>query len=127
MVDIMESLQEYVPTHSTLIKETVPGVVEEVDIMKDEFHQILFGGDQLTVARARGSQRIRKNSECGKERLEGLIPVCEDWHTKLCLLGVRCMINNNTHFSDTHTSNTVSCILMYALHVNIHYALKPVC
>ena len=58
----------------------------------DKFHQILFGGDQLTVARARGSQRIRKNSERGNERLEGLTPVCEDWHTKLCLLGVRRVI-----------------------------------
>lgn len=102
MVDIMESLQEYVPTHSTLTKETVPGNTEEVDIMKDEFHQILFRGDQLTVARARGSQRIRKNSERGKERLDGLLPVCEDWHTKLCLLGVRSVINNK-HTCQTHT------------------------
>ena len=54
----MESLHEYVPTHSTLSKETVPGDVEEVDITKDKFHQILFGGDQLTVARARGSQEL---------------------------------------------------------------------
>ena len=46
----MESLQEYVPTNSTLAKETVPGKVEELDLMMDEFHQILFGGDQLTVS-----------------------------------------------------------------------------
>ena len=99
----MESLHEYVPTHSTFSKETVPGDVEEVDVMKDKFHQILFGGDQLTVVRARGSQRICKNSEHGKERLEGLTPVCEDWHTKLCLLGVRSVISNSTHISQTHT------------------------
>lgn len=88
----MESLHEYVPTHSTISKETIPSDNEEVNVMKDKFHQILFGGDQLTVARARGSQRIRKNSERGKEHLEGLTPVCEDWHTKLCLLGVRHVI-----------------------------------
>ena len=99
----MESLYEYVPTHSTFSKETVPGDVEEVDVTKDKFHQILFGGDQLTVARVHGSQRIRKNSERGKEHLEGLTPVCEDWHTKLCLLGVKIVINNSTHISQTHT------------------------
>ena len=84
----MESLHEYIPTHTSVSKETIPGDNEEVDVTEDKFHQILFGGDQLTVARARGCQRIRKNSECGKERLEGLIPACEDWHSKLCLLGV---------------------------------------
>ena len=120
MVDIMEILQEYVPTHSTLTKETVPGDVEDVDIMKDEFHQILFRGDQLTVACPPGSQRIRKNSKRGKECLEGLIPVYEDLHTKLCPLGVRSKINNNTHFSDTHTSNTMSYIPTYGLHIKLY-------
>ena len=46
------------------------------------------GGDQMTAARARGSQRVRSNSERGKDRLEGLQPVVEDWHAKVCLLGV---------------------------------------
>lgn len=52
-----------------------------------------IGGDQMTAARARGSQRIRSNSERGKDRLEGLQPVVEDWHAKVCLLGV----SNSTH------------------------------
>ena len=56
------------------------------------FHQILFGGDQLTVARARGSAAIRSDhvtSICTrKDRLEGLVPVVEDWHAKQCLLKV---------------------------------------
>ena len=95
----MESLHEYVPTHSTLSKEAIPRDNEEVDVMNDKFHPILFGGDQLTVARARGCQKIRKNSERGKERLEGLTPVCEDWHSKLCLLGVR-------YIMCIHTSGT---------------------
>ncbi len=42
----------------------------------------------MTAARARGSQRIQSNSERGKDRLEGLQPVVEDWHAKACLLGV---------------------------------------
>lgn len=43
----------------------------------------------MTAACARGSQQIRSNSTRGKERLEGLVPVVEDWHAKLCLLEVR--------------------------------------
>lgn len=42
----------------------------------------------MTAARARGSHRVRCNSERAKERLEGLQPVCEDWHAKVTLLGV---------------------------------------
>ena len=53
----------------------------------DYFCGTLFGGDQLTVARAIGAQTIRANSEDDACRLEGLIPVV-DWHTKVCFLGV---------------------------------------
>ena len=42
----------------------------------------------MTAARARGSQRIRDNSYTGKSRLEGLQPVVEDFHAKMCFLGV---------------------------------------
>ena len=42
----------------------------------------------MTAARARGSQRVRSNSERGKDQLQGLQPVVEDWHAKVCLLGV---------------------------------------
>lgn len=46
----------------------------------------------MTAARARGSQRIRSNSYRGLDRLEGLQPVVEDWHAKMCLLGVSVII-----------------------------------
>ncbi len=55
---------------------------------KDDFHYILMGGDQLTVARARSSKRIRSNSLRPLDRLEGLVPVCEDWHAKGCLISM---------------------------------------
>lgn len=42
----------------------------------------------MTASRTRGSQRIRLNAGRGKERLEGLSPVVEDWHAKVCLLEV---------------------------------------
>ena len=49
---------------------------------------MLCGGDLLTAKRARGSQYTRSNSLRGKDRLEGLKPVAEEWHGKMCVLGV---------------------------------------
>lgn len=42
----------------------------------------------LTAARARGSKDIRTNSIRGKDRLDGIVPVVEDWHAKVCFLEV---------------------------------------
>ena len=44
----------------------------------------LLGGDYLSVARAREAQYIRRSSELKENRLDGMIPVAEDWHTKVC-------------------------------------------
>ena len=53
-------------------------------------HEMCYcaGGDQLTAARVRGSQRVRNNGQRGLDRLEGVAPVVEDWHAKGCLLAV---------------------------------------
>ena len=83
MIDIMESLQKYSPcTQLPLVGH------DGSEISVDIFHHILFGGDQLTVARARSAQAQRENTDRGALRLEGLIPVLEDWHTQLTLLQV---------------------------------------
>ena len=59
----------------------------------------------MTAARIRGSKTIRSNSQRGIKRLDGLLPVVEDWHAKGCLLTVSihvmCLIT-------TH-----SCVLLY--------------
>ena len=47
-----------------------------------------MGGDCLSVTRARGAQYIRRASELAVHRLDGFLPVAEDWHAKLCLLEV---------------------------------------
>ena len=39
----------------------------------------------LTAKRARGAQ---ENSDRKRHRLEGIIPIIEDWHAKMCLVGV---------------------------------------
>lgn len=45
-------------------------------------------GDQLTVARIRGGQQIRANSESASRRLQGFVPMVEDWHANQCFMGV---------------------------------------
>ena len=74
----MSEAQRYVPTISKLLEiEVSEG--STVTAKAAHFHNVLFGGDQLTVARARGAQHVRENSVDGVGRLDGLVPVCEDW------------------------------------------------
>ena len=91
MVEVLDELHKYVPTKQTTEEfEVVHGEdeVEHLTLNVDHFHQILLGGDQLTIAQVRGSQRIRNNSENGIACLEGFFPVVEDWHTKMCYMKV---------------------------------------
>ena len=48
----------------------------------------MIGGDQLTAARIRGCKRLCSNGERGKERLDGLTALVEDWHASGILLTV---------------------------------------
>ena len=52
-----------------------PGESEPDTVEQYHYHNILFGGDQLTVARIRGSQRIRQHSEFRRENWRGLFHV----------------------------------------------------
>ena len=93
MVEILDSIHKYVPTKRTTQEFDVPHGdevtgIEHVSVQVDHFHHILLGGDQLTVARIRGAQSVRNNSENGRSCLGGFIPVVEDWHTKMCYLKV---------------------------------------
>ena len=42
----------------------------------------VFGGDQLTVIRARSAIKMKVNSHTPSKKLCGIIPVVEDWHAK---------------------------------------------
>ena len=77
MIDIMDTMQNYVP-----IQPSSSGLADM------EAHQILFGGDQLTAARARSCTELRINSDTVTGRLSTLLPVAEDWHTLQTLLTV---------------------------------------
>lgn len=87
MFEIMEEVHEYVPIHSKPQQVEVPGR-QSMSVTSDKFHYTLFGGDILTAAREKGSKNIVSNSQRGKDRLEGFIPVVEDWHAELCLIVV---------------------------------------
>ena len=85
MISILEQLHQYVPTVTTVHTSDVEGYGE---IIKDDFHYILFGGDQLTTAWIRGSQRVCSCNDRGIDRLEGFQAAIEDWHAKGILLTV---------------------------------------
>lgn len=88
MISIMEHAQQYVPSSTKNVEIDLPAIEEKLSIHVTEFHKVLFGGDQLTAKRARGSQRIRCNSIEPLEQISGLVPTSEDWHTKVCFLSV---------------------------------------
>lgn len=84
---IMDELHKYVPARDVHHHSTLPnGETEEETTEK--LHQVLFGGDQLTVARARSAIGMRRTHDTNREKLQGLIPVVEDWHARVTLLQV---------------------------------------
>ena len=88
IVDVLQELHKYVPSKSETKEVQVPGTNKVRSLSEIAFHRVLFGGDQLTAKRARGGVRIRNNSTNSADRLEGLLPVSEDWHAKVVFLEV---------------------------------------
>ena len=88
MVDIMDHLNQYVPTEVTHTTVQMPGRAPK-RMQINTMHKVLIGGDQLMVARMEGAKSMREDSQHDAGRLDGFIPVVEDWHTKVCLLEVR--------------------------------------
>ena len=88
MVKILQKIHEYVPAIQSEAEVCVPstGVTEKVKRWK--FQKLLLGGDQLTCARVKGRKRDKSSEADATHRFDGLLPVPEDWHTKVCLLEV---------------------------------------
>lgn len=74
---------QYVPTLKFTDDVIIPGTSETVAVPRAVFCPILLGGDQLTAARVRGAKKAKVSDELPANRLEGIIPVAEDWHTKM--------------------------------------------
>ena len=84
----MDQIQSYAPSKSKT-KQAVSKDGEVVaEIEDNNFHRILVGGDQLTVARCRGAAAARSDHCTSLECLRGVVPVSEDWHTKRIFLMV---------------------------------------
>ena len=84
---ILDHYMKLVPTLPLEGHVTHPrgGVLEFDDT---RFFPILFGGDQLTVARVRGTQALRDTTDKRVDRLEGVAAVVEDWHARMALVKV---------------------------------------
>ena len=85
MIDIMHTFHQYVAAKTE---------DSEDGSHKSAVRKVLFGGDQLTAARARGCRELRLNSETTIGQLTGLIP---DWHTSVALLSVSIQCYSNVH------------------------------
>ena len=83
---IMDELHKYVPAKEVHCQNTLPNG-ETDEETTEKLYQVLFG-DQLTVARARSVTGMRRTHDTNKEKLQGLIPVVEDWHARVTLLHV---------------------------------------
>ncbi len=103
MCKILDELHKYVPAKKTHTEITLPdgGTLPHDDY---KLYQVLLGGDQLTVARVRGAVAIRSNHENAKDRLEGIVPVVEDWHARQVLMQVRTCPNKYDALQVTNTS-----------------------
>lgn len=87
MSEILTHCMTLVPTlllegHHTLPNSSI------IDIDDTRFHELLIGGDQLTVARICGAQAIHATHDKHAECFEGLVPVVEDWHARMTLMQV---------------------------------------
>lgn len=89
MIKILQHVQQYVPTVQREENIFIPSLDQYVLKSSTVQHQVLFGGDQLTVARVRGAQLAMCNSNDSVKRLQGLVPVIQDWHTEVVLAEVR--------------------------------------
>lgn len=88
MVDILSHLHQYVPMVTSTNVINVPQSREAEVVTSEQLHHLLIGGDQLTSERVRGAKGVRQNSTHAAGRLEGCIPISEDWHAKVCFLEV---------------------------------------
>lgn len=88
MIDIVSHLYQYVPSKECTNLVYIPS--KDQFVLKESalVHNVLFGGDQLTAARVRGAIKAMANNPTPQTRLEGVVPVIEDWHAIVVLLQV---------------------------------------
>ena len=87
----MSELHQYVPPteRTTTCSVSTEGEETQEEMLDVKCHHVLFAGDQFTVKRAHSARAQRNNSEDAKGRLQGFVPVAQDWHAGQCFLEVR--------------------------------------
>ena len=89
MFQILQHLQSYVPTIHGEAEVECQSTGEILHTEVVDHHKILLGGDLLTSFRVRGVQRLMRYSDNVDLQCSGLIPISEDWHTKMTFLEVK--------------------------------------
>ena len=102
MVEILAHLHHYVPIKEYTKEICIPSINEIVTEHRADVRQLLFGGDQLTAARARGAMKAMLNATTSTKRLEGLVPTVEDWHAEVSFLDVIWRYFFNTYSAREH-------------------------
>ena len=87
MGKILDHYMSLVPTLSAEQEISLPNG-GTITIDNTHFFATLFGGDQLTVARVRGTQALRDTHDSPTDRLQGVVPVIEDWHARMAVMKV---------------------------------------
>ena len=89
MCEVLDELQKYIPTKDCVTTyDVLEGEQQPIEVCDSKQYKILTGGDQYSVARYRSAQSVRTNHDLEVERLEGFVPVIEDWHARLTLVKV---------------------------------------
>ena len=89
MVDIMDKLQEYVPTLTRTKMFELPQTGEEFAFHANYFHHRWWSPHISSITW--GAVTLEQLWEPQTGCLTGLAPVTEDWHAKVCLLVVSAM------------------------------------
>ena len=92
MVQIMSHLHQYVPSYEYNVSTFIPSINETVVETKAVVKTTLFGGDQLTSSRGKGALKARVNADSPSSRFDGLLPIMEDWHTKVLFFRSKLLI-----------------------------------
>lgn len=88
MKEIAQHHHQLIPIKEYSEEFTVRSTGITVKIPKARIHPVLFGGDQLTAAMLRSARQAKVHEDSPGTRLEGLVPMAEDWHTKMNTMGV---------------------------------------
>ena len=88
MSRILDHYMSLVPSVEMEKNITLPNG-NSISVDDTRYFPILFGGDQMTVARVRGVQLLRVTEAKRADRYEGIVPIIEDWHTRMTIMKVK--------------------------------------